>query len=272
MGSFSAMLPLLALWSAIIAGKSSTSRLKAGSHPAQALLRDDPHTGFWNRTNATRTWPPDNATVAVPRAIRAHDPAASANMSTARRVEKKTPTSDKACSRTPDCPEGQYCDFGHSCFQCSYLTEKCDALGGDCCSATFLKNCPSNPLRRLCNPCETALVKACNSSRDNVFDCAQCSGVHQHDLMAASCTNGQISRWCSGLPLVGPCSDIEVNRQGSCSTGRRLISRARAQECNSEICHKMHSWHILTLEDGRMAGPGYHCEVADGAGSGSVCE
>jgi hypothetical protein len=109
-----------------------------------------------------------------------------------------------ACSHTPDCPTGEYCDYSHSCYHCSYLTKKCDALGGDCCSATFLHNCPSNPLKALCHPCEAALVTACNSTRTKTFDCARCSGIHQHDLKVAGCTNDQIARWCAGQPANPP--------------------------------------------------------------------
>ena len=101
------------------------------------------------------------------------------------------------CSQTPDCPVGEYCDFSHRCYRCSYLTDKCDALGGDCCSAVFLHNCPSNPFGARCHPCETALVAMCNASRSNVFDCARCSGIHEEALKAAGCTNDEIARWCA---------------------------------------------------------------------------
>jgi hypothetical protein len=109
-----------------------------------------------------------------------------------------------ACSQTSDCPVDEYCDYGHSCYHCSYLTEKCDTLGGDCCSSTFLHNCPSNPLKALCHPCKEALEKACNTTRTKAFDCARCSGIHQHDLQVAGCTNDQIARWCSGQPVNPP--------------------------------------------------------------------
>eukprot|EP01051_Picozoa_sp_SAG22_P028457 SAG22_NODE_10051_length_556_cov_0.452954_1_plen_154_part_10 len=53
-----------------------------------------------------------------------------------------------ACSLQADCAIAQYCDDTHSCYECSVLNHtkvKCDALDGDCCSAAFLQNCPSNP-------------------------------------------------------------------------------------------------------------------------------
>ncbi len=110
------------------------------------------------------------------------------------------PAPGARCSETPDCPVGEYCDFSHRCYHCSYLGEKCDALDGDCCSTAFLHNCPSNPLGPRCHPCESALVTACNASRSNVFDCARCSGIHQRALQAAGCTNEQIARWCAQPP------------------------------------------------------------------------
>ena len=49
-----------------------------------------------------------------------------------------------SCAAPADCPARQYCDDTHGCYACSYLADpktKCDALGGDCCSAGFLKQC-----------------------------------------------------------------------------------------------------------------------------------
>jgi hypothetical protein len=108
------------------------------------------------------------------------------------------------CAKTPDCPVKQYCDYLQTCYDCSYLTEKCDAIDGDCCSASFLHNCPSNPLKSKCHPCEAALVAACPSTRTKAFDWAQCAGVHQHDLKAAGCSNDEVARWCSGQPVDPP--------------------------------------------------------------------
>ena len=108
------------------------------------------------------------------------------------------------CAKTPDCPVKQYCDYLQSCYPCSYLTEKCDAVDGDCCSASFIHNCPSNPLKSKCHPCEAALVAACQSTRTKAFECAQCSGVHQQTLKAAGCTNDDIAHWCAGVPVNPP--------------------------------------------------------------------
>ena len=52
-----------------------------------------------------------------------------------------------------------------------------------------------------CDPCEAAIMTACNSTRMKAFECAQCSGVHQQELKAAECTNDQIAKWCAGLPI-----------------------------------------------------------------------
>ena len=72
------------------------------------------------------------------------------------------PTLPKTCSSAPtDCPIGQYCGSSGSCYSCDNLSSakaKCDALGGDCCSAAFLQACPSNP--QGCGPtrqCEVVL-------------------------------------------------------------------------------------------------------------------
>ena len=54
----------------------------------------------------------------------------------------------EACSTDADCPAGQYCDSRHNCdYYCSVeiTPTRCNAAGGDCCSAAFLHNCPSNP-------------------------------------------------------------------------------------------------------------------------------
>ena len=37
-----------------------------------------------------------------------------------------------ACSYSGDCPVHQYCDYAHNCYHCDFLTEKCDAVDGDC--------------------------------------------------------------------------------------------------------------------------------------------
>ena len=133
-----------------------------------------------------------------------------------------------ACSYTADCPVHQYCDYGHSCYHCSYLSEKCDAVDGDCCSAMFRHNCPTDPLESKCEPCEAALVAACNSTRTKTFECAQCSGVHQHDLMAAGCTNDQVAKWCAGLPLSPPqCPNIVY----AWNETRELVGSPRSTNC-----------------------------------------
>ena len=135
------------------------------------------------------------------------------------------------CAKTPDCPVKQYCDYLQTCYDCSYLTEKCDAIDGDCCSASFLHNCPSNPLKSKCHPCEAALVAACQSTRTKAFDCAQCSGVHQHDLKAAGCSNDEVARWCSGQP-VDPI--IPIDPCGVGGNGTRWIALNQWDKCTQD--------------------------------------
>lgn len=51
------------------------------------------------------------------------------------------------CARPADCPAQQHCNDSYSCYECSYsyITATCDAVDGDCCSAAFRTQCPSNP-------------------------------------------------------------------------------------------------------------------------------
>lgn len=50
------------------------------------------------------------------------------------------------CTKPSDCPAQQYCDNGDNCYQCSYINpSRCDAVDRECCSAAFLRQCPSNP-------------------------------------------------------------------------------------------------------------------------------
>ena len=116
------------------------------------------------------------------------------------------PTLPKTCSSAPtDCPIGQYCGSSGSCYSCDNLSSakaKCDALGGDCCSAAFLRNCPSDPKKAACaaaqSPCDAALQSACGSERGAAFDCVMCAGSRQQQLRAAGCANDQIHAWCEG--------------------------------------------------------------------------
>ena len=48
--------------------------------------------------------------------------------------------------------------------------------------------------------CTAALSAACQPEKSNgVFTCAQCAGVHQHELQAAGCSNDDIAAWCAGV-------------------------------------------------------------------------
>eukprot|EP01045_Picozoa_sp_COSAG04_P003448 COSAG04_NODE_140_length_23600_cov_1779.264414_16_plen_262_part_00 len=106
-----------------------------------------------------------------------------------------------ACSLQADCAIAQYCDDTHSCYECSVLNHtkvKCDALDGDCCSAAFLQNCPSNP--KGCAPppkCDAALASACGSERGSLVDCLVCGGVHASTVRGAGCSNDDIHQWCA---------------------------------------------------------------------------
>jgi hypothetical protein len=51
-----------------------------------------------------------------------------------------------SCTSPAGCSVGDYCDDGSDCYECSYISrQRCDARDGDCCSAAFCHNCPSDP-------------------------------------------------------------------------------------------------------------------------------
>jgi hypothetical protein len=89
-----------------------------------------------------------------------------------------------SCTMPADCPARQYCDGYHDgkksksglCSDCDYITpSRCDAVGGDCCSAAFLAQCPSNPHRCAGEPC----AKHADCTRSQYCDllgaCSDCS-------------------------------------------------------------------------------------------------
>jgi hypothetical protein len=120
----------------------------------------------------------------------------------------------ESCTRQQDCPAQQYCDSTSSCYACSYLADpkaECDALGGDCCSAAFLRQCPSNPEECQGNTCTDALQTLCGTKRLDLFACAQCAGRHSQLLHAAGCTNDAIAAWCASRPTHFPGSRILLN-------------------------------------------------------------
>eukprot|EP01046_Picozoa_sp_COSAG06_P041055 COSAG06_NODE_5045_length_3764_cov_12.821282_1_plen_1059_part_01 len=58
----------------------------------------------------------------------------------------RAPRSGASCAADGDCPLGQYCVSGGSCFRCSYISPtQCDDASGDCCSVAFRTQCPANP-------------------------------------------------------------------------------------------------------------------------------
>jgi FKBP-type peptidyl-prolyl cis-trans isomerase FkpA len=58
------------------------------------------------------------------------------------------------CGANSDCAAGEYCDDTQTCTACDTLEtdpslgtfKPCDVWAGDCCSADFLEQCPSNPV------------------------------------------------------------------------------------------------------------------------------
>eukprot|EP01046_Picozoa_sp_COSAG06_P012222 COSAG06_NODE_711_length_12877_cov_16.318281_11_plen_230_part_00 len=95
-----------------------------------------------------------------------------------------------------------YCAAGifyNECEPCSVVTpSNCDALGGNCCAPDFLKQCPTNP-KDCQDRCAAALEAACGADHGDVFQCAQCAGIHQQQLQAAGCDNDAIAAWCAGI-------------------------------------------------------------------------
>ena len=49
--------------------------------------------------------------------------------------------------------------------------------------------------------CAATLQNACWVDRHDIFSCVTCCGQNQQRLEQANCSNGQISRWCSGFPV-----------------------------------------------------------------------
>jgi hypothetical protein len=62
------------------------------------------------------------------------------------------PTNPAACCVADvDCPLGEYCSRGSSCVDCSNVSPTvCPDISGDCCSATFRTQCPTNPRQCEC--------------------------------------------------------------------------------------------------------------------------
>ena len=118
-----------------------------------------------------------------------------------------------SCAAQSDCPAWQYCDNTHGCYACSYLADpktKCDALGGDCCSAGYRKQCPSNPME--CATCDDALQKTCAGHCHDMqctFKCASCAGEHQQALHEAGCDNDAIAAWCAGVGPAPPPAAVD---------------------------------------------------------------
>jgi hypothetical protein len=107
-----------------------------------------------------------------------------------------------SCAKQADCPMGKYCAAGifyDECEHCSVVTpSNCDALGGNCCAPDFLKQCPSKV--KVCqDSCVAGLEAACGADHGDVFQCAQCAGIHQQQLQAAGCDNDAIAAWCAGI-------------------------------------------------------------------------
>ena len=121
-----------------------------------------------------------------------------------------------ACSAQADCGALYYCDDTHACYACSYLSDpktKCDAVGGHCCSAGFLRQCPSNPMK--CVTCDDVLNKTCGGQcRDMqcTFKCVSCAGEHQQALHEAGCDNDAIAAWCAGAgPTPPPINPVPIH-------------------------------------------------------------
>ena len=145
------------------------------------------------------------------------------------------------CSADADCPLAQYCAQTRCCRACTYLRGKvpCDELFGDCCSAAFRRNCPTNPKAASCGapvpsppstPCEMALQGACGALRGAAFDCTMCAGRSQQLLRHASCTNTDIQSWCSDAP---PAPPPPSPARGGGFPRSRLLTSAWGRKLNS---------------------------------------
>ena len=175
--------------------------------------------------------------LAMPQAVGAAGPAASSSEVSrpprqrevfrhSRQVVKNVPqnpgvmSAAAGCTSPIDCAVGQYCDFRSVCYNCSYLSSKCDAIGLDCCSSEFLSRCPTDPfncsdramLPTCGSPCNAALTTVCGGVRTDIFKCAECAGTHQPQLLKYGCSNENISRWCAvGSQRSNPLQSAEAN-------------------------------------------------------------
>ena len=116
------------------------------------------------------------------------------------------------CAGPLDCPARQYCDFDHTCYNCSYLSGggKCDAVDGDCCSQGFLSRCPSNPMH--CPPpppppCAGPLDCPARQYCDYSHTCCNCSylssGGKCDGVNKDCCSRGFLSQ-CPSNPMHCP--------------------------------------------------------------------
>jgi len=51
--------------------------------------------------------------------------------------------------------------------------------------------------------CTEKLQAVCGAKRGSVFDCAQCAGQKQQQLLRAGCSNDKISAWCADVEPPG---------------------------------------------------------------------
>ncbi len=134
----------------------------------------------------------------------------------------------ESCVRHEDCPTGQYCDLTNQCYNCSYITTKCDAVGKDCCSQSFLCSCPSNPMHCQNNvTCDITLDHLCGLNRSHAGsgECLICAGQNQNDLQRAGCNNNLLYKFCMATDAHSSCPDCRTTsdchgHESTCSGNR----------------------------------------------------
>lgn len=131
-----------------------------------------------------------------------------------------------ACTQDGDCSEGEYCDQTGSCYDClSVAVYGCDDISGDCCSPSFLVQCPGNPAQCCENDVDCPIGDFCatGSEFNACFDCTYVSPTSCGDVADNDCCSASFLRQCPNNPAGCCTADVDCPGQvciaGRCSAG-----------------------------------------------------
>ena len=111
-----------------------------------------------------------------------------------------------SCTAQVNCSIGEFCYLSHYCAPCSYIGPGvCDALGHDCCSAAFARQCPGDPYDcARYPPCaqqsDCAVGQYCSGTSDRCSECSRISPGYC-DALGGDCCSAAFARQCPGDPL-----------------------------------------------------------------------